>query len=917
MNRGPGRVLLLAGLALLGLLVLGRVAVGFYTEVLWHRELGYLVVFWQRFWIVAGVRAGAGVVAGTVVFLNLWIVARQLGPVRVRRRYGDLEIAERIPRRFVLATAATLAVLGGWWLAELQFDREAALGVAAWLRHSTWGFTDPVFGRDPAFYVFTLPVLTDTLDLLLLAVIWSLALVALGHVLVGGVRWVDNRLVLSRPARLHLAGLAAAMLVFLGVRYWIGRYMLVVDGTGFGGGLGYTDMQARFPGYWILAAAALVAAAAVVYGAAKRTLVAPVAGIGILLLAGLLVGLAWPAAVQKFRVEPNELSREAPFIRWNIEFTRRAYGLAALERRPLSYSPSARPDPDRVAELSRLPVWDPEPVQQVFNQEQGLFDYYRFPDVDYDRYGAPGSQVQVAIGVREFHVDGLEPANRTWQSLHLNPEYVRGLGVAAVPADTARADGGPILWVRDLRPVFTAPSAPPGLRLENPAVYFGETLSGYVLLAPGSAAADTLLEAAGAVPADVERPGGIPLDSFLRVLAFAWRFGDETLLFSGEVGPGTRLLFRRAVRERVHELAPFLVWDTDALPVIAEGRVVWLLDGYTMTPSFPLARAVTVGRLATRYLRNPVKAAVDAVTGEVTFYVLDDQDPILATYRRLFPALFRDAAELPASLQGHLRVPEAAFLTRAEILQQYHVDRPEIFYAGQNVWQRPQETAPAGGVRPYRPTYALMPDPGGTAVDYLTTMPFIAQGRQNMTAVLVARNDAARYGELMLLELPRDQQVPGPAQVEGMIEQDPVIAPELSLLRERGSRIDLGQLRVVPLDSSILYMMPIFLSAQATPIPELWRVVVSDGDRVAGASSILDALLALDLPGRARPDPAPGLTPETATPAAVWPAEALELLERAEQRLREGDWAGYGRLLDELRTLLQQASRGGANREGG
>lgn len=900
MSRRPGRFLLLAGIALLFVLVLGRVAVGFYTDVLWHRELGYLPVFWRRLGITVGVRAVAGLIGAAVIFLNVWVVARQLGPVRVRRRYGNLEIAERIPRRFVLTAALTIAVLGGWWLAELQFDGGSALGVMAWLNHASWGVQDPVFGHDPAFYVFTLPVLTDLLGLLLLAVVWSLALVALGHVLVGGMRWEENRLALSRPARIHMAALLAALLVLLGLRYWLGRYILVVSGNGIGGALGFADMTARMPGYWILALVAVGAAATLLHGAWNRTLVTPIAGLGTLLAAGLLVGVAWPAAVQKFRVEPNELTRESPFIRWNIEFTRRAYGLEDMVRQPFPFQATATPDPARLEALvGTLPLWDPEPVRQAINQRQALFRYYRFPAVDYDRYGEPGREVQVAIGVREFHDQGLDEGSRTWQSMHLNPEYIRGMGAVVAPAAaTGREEGGPELWVRDLRPVTTVAGAPDGLVLDEPSVFFGESMAGYAVVVPGRDSAFT-----GRPGLDF--PAGIRLDSFLRVLAFAWRFGDETLLFSGDLGEDARLVFRRSLLDRVQEIAPSFLWDPDALPVLANGRIVWLLDGYTTTPYFPLARAVAIGRTPVRYFRSSVKAAVDAVTGAVAFYAMDEQDPLLATHRRIFPGLIRPRAEMPPVLQRHLRYPELALLIQAGILQEYHLDRPEAFYAGQDVWQRPQEAGPSGVMREYRPTYALMPVPMGDGVEYLATLPFIARSRQNMTAVLVARNDGERYGELGLLELPRDRQVQGPGQIQAMIEQDPVISPELSLLRQRGSGVDMGHLRVVPLDSTILYVQPLFLSADENPIPELWRVVVSDGTRISMAPTLARALAALDLPVDERPEPRRGLVPGG---PGGWSARALDLLERAEARLREGDWAGYGRLLDELRTVLENAA---------
>jgi uncharacterized protein len=420
--------------------------------------------------------------------------------------------------------------------------------------------------------------------------------------------------------------------------------------------------------------------------------------------------------------------------------------------------------------------------------------------------------------------------------------------------------------------------------------------------------------------AGFDYPRGIPLSSFLRVAAFAWRFGDETLLFAREITPDSRLVFRRPIRERVREIAPFLLWDEDPLPVLFEGRIVWLLDGYTFSSTYPLARPVTLGRTRTRYLRNSVKAAIDAVTGAVAIYQLDAADPILATYGRVFPGLFQPLDAMPEGLRRHLRYPELALLAQSEILQEYHLERVEAFYAGQNVWQRPQQATPRGGLRAYRPVRGLMPVPMEPGVEYLGAVPYIARGRQNMTALLLVRNDEPRYGELTLLEFPRDEQVPGPAQVQAMIEQDPVIAPELSLLRQRGSHIDMGKLRVLPLDSAVLYVQPFFLSADENPIPELWGIVVSDGRGISIGPSLQAAVAGLDR--RARPPMAPdaparepvrGLTvPE----ADRWPRQALEIIERADNRLRAGDWAGYGRAMDELRALLEGLNRETTRPEG-
>jgi hypothetical protein len=898
-----GRIALIGVVAVLVLLVAGRMAVEFYTDILWYQGVGYLSTFWKQFTLGLTVRTVAALVAAGLVFVNLWWVARHLGPVRVRRRYGNIEIAEQVPRTYVLGIVVLVAVLGGWWLAELQFDDRAVLAVAAWLDQAPWGVSDPLFGHDVAFYVFSLPVATRVLEFVILIALWSVALVGIGHTLVGGIEWEENRLSMTDAARFHIGGLVAAMVVLLGVRFWLGRYLLVVDGHGVAGALGYTDVQARLPMAWVLALLTVVAAAALLYGVWRRALMPPVLALGGLLVAGLLLGQAYPALMQKFQVEPNELSREAPYIGWNLEFTRRAYALDTMKRRSFPYREGARPELATLTHrLAQLPLWDTEPLERAFNEIQTLYPYYWFPDVDYGRYGPPGQEQQVALGVREFQATGLEEGSRTWQSLRLNPSYIRGMGVVAAPTHPGeQADRTPELWIRNVNPVVTDTGAWPAGPLSQPSIFFGETMGEYAVIVPGRDDAFTG-EAGEAFPQ------GVTLSSFFRVLAFAWRFGDETLLFSGEVTRESRMVFRRAVGERLAALAPFLVWDDDPVPAVVQGRVVWLVDGYTVSESYPLSRAVPLGGSEVRYLRAAVKATVDAITGDVRLYAAGD-DPVLATYSRVFPDLFRPLADMPAGLRRHLIYPELALQVQVEILKEYHLQRAEPFYAGQDVWQRPQESAPNGGMREAGPVYGLLPLPGDGRIEFLGAMPFIARARQNMTALLVVGNDGGRYGELTLYEFPRDQQIPGPGQVQAVIEQDPVIAPELSLLRQRGSNVNMGRVRIVPLDSTVLYVQPFFLSADENAIPELWRVVVSDGRNVAMGETLRGAMAALELPLQAAEPRSTG-----PGPAARWPREALELLDRARDRLRAGDWSGYGEALAELRALLErleQQSRGG------
>lgn len=470
MMRRPIRLLLTGAGALIVLLVAAGALAGLYTDALWFGGLGYQRAYWTRLGITAGVRVVTAALGAGVVLLNLWIVGRHVGPVQLRRRYGNLEIAEQVPRRYVLGIMIAAALLAGWWLSGIQFGSGDALRVFAWLRHASWGVVDPLFQRDVGFYVFTLPVLSRATTFLLLVAFWTVLLVVLGYVLVGALRWRDGRVEVEDSARVHLIVTFAALVLLLGVQYWIGRYDLLVSGSGIGGALGYTDVHARLPANRVMALLSVVAAGALLYGAWRRTWVPPVLALAGLMLGALVIRSVYPALVQRFQVEPNQLAMEASYIRWNMEFTRRAYGLHDLERRAFPYRQAQMPPWSTLApSLSQLGLWDPEPLRTAYDETQAIFGYYTFPDVDFDRYGPPGQADQVAIAVREFDAQGLAEATRTWQTLHLNPRYVRGRGAAVTPAAETAANGEPVLWVRDVDPVQLDARAPERLELSEPS----------------------------------------------------------------------------------------------------------------------------------------------------------------------------------------------------------------------------------------------------------------------------------------------------------------------------------------------------------------------------------------------------------------------------------------------------------------
>jgi uncharacterized membrane protein (UPF0182 family) len=431
--------------------------------------------------------------------------------------------------------------------------------------------------------------------------------------------------------------------------------------------------------------------------------------------------------------------------------------------------------------------------------------------------------------------------------------------------------------------------------LSRPSVYFGQSEQEYLILNPGDSLPDN----------EVVRNAGIALNSFFRVFVFAWRFSDRNLLF-GDLTRESRMIYRRSVAERVRTIAPFLRWDTLAYPVIADGRIVWLADGYTTSATFPISRAMPLapgaGAGAVRYIRNSVKATVDALTGEVQMYLVQPEDPIAAAYHRAFPGLLRPLDAMPESIRQHTRYPLHLLQLQADILEQYHVDSPAAFFSGQNAWQVPQEQSAIGAGRDYAPVYMMARAPGEAQPSFLLVMPFIARERQNMTAILAVENDGERYGDMTLLELPRDRQIAGPRQIRSIIEQDPAISTALSLWRQSGSEVEIGRLRVVPLEQSVFYVQPIFLSGSGSSIPQLQRIIASDGTSVAMGVTLYDAVSTL----LGYAEATQPLEDYPADPDATWARRALDLMEAADQAVRNGNWQEFGRKWAELQDLLRR-----------
>ncbi len=703
---------------------------------------------------------------------------------------------------------------------------------------------------------------------------------------------------------------SALLGLFFSVKAWayaLDRYLLLYDDNGVVVGAGYTDVHVELPALWLLIVLAVVAA--IVAWANVRLRSAPLVIAAALLVFGgaFVFGEAVPALFQRFYVKPSELQLETPYIQQNIALTREAYNLGQITVKPfpaeqdLTFQ-SLQNDSGTV---NNIRLWDWRPLLDAYAQLQEIRTYYRFLDVDLDRYHLGGSYQQVMLSAREL-VPSLLPANaQTWVNLHLL--FTHGDGVVMSPVTRKSAEGLPIFYLKDIPPA--AEGGPP---ITEPRIYFGESAASYVIVKGGTPEFDYPKGKDNAYTR-YDGADGIPIGGTAWRSLFAWYLDDVNILLSGYITSESKIMIHRNIQDRVQMIAPFLQLDRDPYLAISEGRLYWIQDAYTVSDWFPYAKPEPGGG-DINYIRNSVKIVIDAYNGTVTFYVADAADPIVATYRRIFPSLFRPLDAMPPDLQQHIRYPEDLFTIQALQYRAFHMDVPEVFYNREDLWQFPREpTAPdemdAGGETRMAPYYIMMRLPGEPQTEFFLMLPMTPSQRENMIAWLAARCDPPEYGKLIVYEFPKEKLVYGPFQIEALINQNTEISQQISLWNQMGSRVIRGNLLVVPIGNSILYVSPLYLRAQSGQLPELKRVIAAYGDRVVMEETLPAALAALFKPSA----PVAGL-PAVGAPSPAGPADerarrALADYDRAIDRLKAGDWAGFGAELDALRPLLEELSR--------
>ena len=889
---------LLAAVLLLSVFLLGQFA-EILVDWLWFGQLGYEFVFLRILLLKVSLAIAAGLFAFLFLGFNLRTAIRRALAGGLRADEDD-NLIEFYPGEQARIPAPLLQ-WGAWLLATFIAIPFAAHFAAVWdnaLRFF-WsqpvGRSDPIYGRDLGFYLFEFPFLQDlqngltSLAFLAFAAVLGLAL------LTGFIRQGGEGIARPRHATLgHLALLAILFLAGYAWGYFLERYELLFSSTGVVYGAGYTDLMVVRISLWLMVAASVIFAGTILFGYRRDRL--PIIGWSAGAYFGLMVLalLAVPSLVQNFIVEPNELELEAPFIEYEIAFTREAYGIDRLEERP--YAALANLTREEVTAnqdtLRNIRLWDWRPLLETFRQLQEIRLYYQFYEVDVDRYRLNGDYRQVMLSARELAPELPERAD-TWVNRTL--QFTHGYGLVMSLASQEGEEGTPTFLIQDL-----PPRTPAGLTLDQPAIFYGEKMPGYRIVNTGVKELD-YPKGDENVYTRYAGKGGLPIDSLWKKMLFAWELGDLNILLSDYLQPDSRLQLRRQVRERIGAIAPFLNLDADPYLVLSDEQLFWVQDSYTTSDRYPYAEPYQ-GRF--NYLRNSVKTVVDVYHGSVDFYVMQPEEPILKVYQKAFPGLFRPLEEMTEDLRQHLRYPEDLFRIQVDKYNRYHMTIPQVFYNNEDLWTLPQEKY-AGDPLAMEPYYILMRLPEEDRLEFLLMLPLTPRNRDNMIAWVAARCDQPHYGRLLVYKLPKEKLILGPMQIEAMIDQDPLISRQLSLWDQRGSQVIRGNLLVIPIDHSFIYVEPVYLIAEGNNIPQLRRVIVAYNDRVAMEPTLEQAVAAVfgqasPGDGKARPQAA-----ETAVRSGLLEG-ARRIFDRAQQALQAGDWQAFGRAMDDLQTTLEE-----------
>jgi len=900
MRRSGVRVLLVvAGLLTL---VLGPKLVSFYVDWLWFGSVGLGQVFTTSLKAQVLCTLAGGLLGFVIAYASHLVMARATRGRALTIAIENsaafrLELPGRLDRIALVGPALAALVVG----ALIGFNWRTFLFLA---NATPFGSLDPVFGRDISFYVFTMPALELIVSALLLSLGIALIAATAMYVLKGALMMTGRGIVAERQATAHLSVVGSLIFLVLAFNGFVGMHATLYGTRGLVAGATYLDVNARLPVAYPQILLAVVAAILLLVNVFVRRNGLVVAGIGAYVLVAVVGGSVYPALLHKFVVAPNELVKETPYLLRNIAATREGFGLDAVEERGISAQTGlSREDVERNgATIRNIRLWDHRPLLDTFSQVQEIRTYYDFTTVSNDRYTINGEYRQTMLSPRELSSDSIPTKNWINETL----TFTHGYGLTLGPVTQATPEGLPVLLVKDIPPVSTAPE----IQITRPEIYYGKLSSRYVIVNTNSKEFDypagednVFTEYAGA--------GGVKIDSLLRRLAFTVHFGTMKLLLSNDVSSRSRVLYHRNIAERVGRVFPFLRLDSDPHMVVTDdGRLVWMYDAYTVSRRYPYSQPVAGG---VNYIRNSVKITVDAYDGSLGFYLADPADPIAATVAQSFPGVMLPMSAMPADLRRHIRYPLDIFQVQTAVYSTYHMEDPQSFYNREDQWEVPVMGAEGRRER-MESYYTIMKLPGEQKEEFILMIPFNPKNKDNLSAWMAARSDGEHYGKMIVYRFPKDRLVYGPKQIVARINQDTEISRQVSLWDQRGSEVIQGTLLVIPIESSLIYVQPLYLRAQSGKIPELKRVIVAYENKISMEETLeraLGRIFGEGTGGAPAVDAAGSPIPPTgkdrvAAAAGELAVRAREHFERALKAQREGNWALYGEEIEKLGKVIEQ-----------
>lgn len=893
-------------------ILLAKWGANLYIDWLWFKTLGYGTVFTTILFSELGLRLAVGLTAFLVIFINLMLTRKPVlkriatskytetddGVINIHQSQISNYLSPRLLTGTYLAISAVLAFLvstavSGEWIV-----------VQKYLNSTMFGQSEPIFNKDIGYYVFQLPFY----QLIYKLIVWLLFLSA---ITVGTVYFLAessqgvqslSQMFSSNAVRYHFSILAS---LFFAVRAWgykLEQFMLMYSQSGVVFGPGYTDIHARLIAYKVLLVISLIIALVILVNLFLKKFRLILYSVGALLAVSIILGGIYPTIVQNLLVKPNELNRESPYIDNSIKYTRLAYNLDTVEinKYPAGQRLTTEDVVNNPETIKNIRLWDWKPLRETYEQLQEIRPYYELKNIDIDRYMINGEYRQVMLAPRELNQNLLPEEAKTWINQRL--KYTHGYGITMNPVNETNNEGLPNFFIQNIPPVSHV-----DLEVTRPEVYFGEYTNNYVIVNTKTKEFDYPIGGNENAHTIYEGDYGVKMGGLLNKLIFALALTDYKLLLASDIESTSQVLYHRHLSDRVPRLAPFLAYDEDPYIVLDDnGSLQWMWDAYTISDMFPYSDPFS-GR--NNYIRNSVKVVVDAYTGTVDFYIADTEDPVIKTYEKIFPGVFKPLEQMPADLKAHIRYPVDYFLIQAKKYAVYHMTDTEVLYNQEDKWNIPKEKFynEEVSVEPY---YVITKLLDSDKPEFVLILPFVPNNKTNMIAWMAARSDAPNYGKLLVYEFPKQQLVYGPMQIEARIDQDTTISQQLTLWNQRGSSVIRGNLLVIPVKDALLYVEPLYLQAEQSKMPELRRVIVTHGEQVVMEQTLELALQKIFGAEARWSDPEPGVeSPDPGEPTVAKTlqeliTEANNLYNQAQAQLKDGNWAGYGQTLDQLKEAL-------------